>query len=211
MNTTAPEQPAEKRDLKKSAQFFAENVMSKQNMFYYALGCTIVAIISLFYGLSVERDKNRYVAFDNQGNYFLSLANTLEKAEELHFMQTKYAVLARFSLNPNGLDFKQTAERLYSDKALITLKREVSETSEVFKINQIHQKPEIFEMQVLKTSGDYVLVETSGQLLQQGRNGDEPFENAIKFKARFTFKRNPDWLKKSTTPTIVWDYRIKLL
>lgn len=211
MKTPPPEQPVEERDYRQEAVFFAENVLSKQNMFYFAISCLAIAIVSLFYGLSVERDPNRYVTHDSQGNYFVSLSTTLEKAESLHFTQTQFAILARFSLNPNGLDYPQMAQRLYSDNALITLKKEVSQTSDAFKINRIHQKPEIFEMSVLKTSGEYVLVEASGQLLQQGRLENEPFENVQKFKARFTFKRNPDWIKKTTTPTIVWDYKIKLL
>lgn len=75
-----------------------------------------------------------------------------------------------------------------------------------FDAKQIHQKPEVFKLEILRTREDRVLVKVEGQLIRTGTFENQLFAESPKFTLVLTFARNPDMLANKRYPLGVWTY-----
>jgi hypothetical protein len=75
-----------------------------------------------------------------------------------------------------------------------------------FDAKQIHQKPEVFKLDILRTREDRVLVKVEGQLVRAGVFEGQTFAESPKFTLTLTFARNPDMVANKRYPLGVWAY-----
>jgi hypothetical protein len=98
---------------------------------------------------------------------------------------------------------------MFLPEALNKAKAILSQQRVEFQAKQIHQKVEIFKIDILKTRNDQVLVEVEGQLIRVGIFNDQPFTESPTFKARFTLLRNPNLTSNGRFPLAVWQFDIQ--
>ena len=75
-----------------------------------------------------------------------------------------------------------------------------------FEVKNIHQKPEVFKIDILRTREDRVLVKVEGQLVRSGVFENQTFTESPKFILTLTFARNPNMLVNKRYPLGVWSY-----
>ena len=73
-------------------------------------------------------------------------------------------------------------------------------------MKNIHQKPEVFKIDILRTRENQVIVKVEGQLIRTGVFSGQTFAESPKFTLNLTLVRNPDMLANKRYPLAVWSY-----
>lgn len=179
-------------------------------MWFLVAACSVAAALAEpYFIISAYRTRERVVILDEAGTFHVSPLLNFEDATKLHTSQTLLACLALLERNPNGFDYPDILEKMFLPDALLKAKTILSQERTEFQTKQIHQKVEIFKINILKTRSDQVLVEVEGQLLRVGVFNDQPFTEAPTFKARFTLLRNPNLTSNGRFPLAVWQFDIQ--
>lgn len=189
-------------------RLFADHGWAARLWCAIALLAVTAAIIQPFLIISAVRTQERVVILDETGTYHISPLLNFEDATKLHTSQTLLACLALLEKNPNGFDYPELLEKLFLPEALNQAKALQSTQAAELKAKQIHQKVEVFRLDVLQTRNDRVLVEVTGQLIRVGLFNDEPFTETTPFRARFTLLRNPNLTANGRFPLAVWKFQI---
>jgi hypothetical protein len=184
-------------------RLFAEHGWAARVWFIIAALAVAAAFIQPFLIVSAFRTKERVVILDETGTYHISPLLNFEDATKLQTSQTLLACLALLEKNPTGLDYPELLEKMYLPAALNQAKAMQSQQAEELKAKQIHQKVEVFRLDVLQTRNDQVLVEAVGQLIRVGLFNGEPFTETQKFRAQFTLLRNPHLTANGRFPLAV--------
>jgi hypothetical protein len=121
-----------------------------------------------------------------------------------------WATLALFERNPKGFDYPDMLQRLFLSGAFHTADADREKTAGEFQVKNIHQKPEVFKIDILRTRENQVLVKVQGQLIRTGVFEGQTFTESPKFTLNLTLVRNPDMLANRRYPLGVWscDYTI---
>lgn len=189
-------------------RLFADHGWAARLWCAIALLTIAAAVIQPFLIISAVRTQERVVILDETGTYHISPLLNFEDATKLHTSQTLLACLALLEKNPNGFDYPELLEKLFLPEALNQAKALQSTQVAELKAKQIHQKVEVFRLDVLQTRNDRVLVEVTGQLIRIGLFNDEPFTETTPFHARFTLLRNPNLTANGRFPLAVWKFQI---
>ena len=190
-------------------RLFAEHGWAARVWFLIAALAVAAAFIQPFFIVSAFRTNERVVILDEAGTYHISPLLSFENATKLQTSQTLLACLALLEKNPNGFDYPDLLAKMYLPQALNQAKAMQSQQAEELKAKQIHQKVEVFRLDVLQTRNDQVLVEATGQLIRLGLFNGEPFTEAQKFQAHFTLLRNPNLTTNGRFPLAVWKFQIQ--
>lgn len=209
--TTVPRtQPATK--LPKAApgilRLFADHGWAARVWFVVALLAIGWSVIQPFLIIRAYRTQERVVILDEAGTFHVSPLLNFEDANRLHISQALLACIALFQRNPNGFDYPDLLEKMFLPEALAKAKEFQSAELPEFKAKQIHQKVEVFRIDVLQTRNDVVLVEVTGQFLRIGLFNGQSFAESPKFKARLTLARNPRLTQNGRYPMAVWQFDI---
>ena len=190
-------------------RLFADHGWAARVWFLIAALAVAAAFIQPFFIISAYRTQERVVILDETGTYHISPLLNFEDATKLHTSQTLLACIALFERNPNGYDYPDILEKMFLPDALAKAKVLLSQQRAEFQAKQIHQKVEVFKIDILKTRNDQVLVEVTGQLIRVGIFNDQPFTESPTFKARFTLLRNPNLTANGRFPLAVWQFDIQ--
>ena len=190
-------------------RLFAEHGWAARVWFVIAVLAVAAAFIQPFFIIAAFRTQERVVILDETGTYHISPLLNFEDATKLHTSQTLLACIALFERNPNGYDYPDILEKMFLPDALNKAQAILSQQRVEFQAKQIHQKVEIFKINILKTRNDQVLVEVEGQLIRVGIFNDQPFTESPTFKARFTLLRNPNLTSNGRFPLAVWQFDIQ--
>jgi hypothetical protein len=190
-------------------RLFAEHGWAARVWFLIAVLAVAAAFIQPFFIIAAFRTQERVVILDETGTYHISPLLNFEDATKLHTSQTLLACIALFERNPNGYDYPDILEKMFLPDALAKAKVLLSQQRVEFQAKQIHQKVEVFKIDILKTRNDQVLVEVTGQLIRVGIFNDQPFTESPTFKARFTLLRNPNLTANGRFPLAVWQFDIQ--
>jgi len=190
-------------------RMFADHGWAARMWFGIALLMLMAALVQPFAIITAYRTQERVVILDEAGTFHVSPILNFEDATQLHTSQTLLACLALFQRNPTGFDYPDILEKMFLPEALEQAKESQSRELPEFKAKQIHQKVEIFKIDILQTRNDQVLVEVSGQLLRIGIFNGQSFTESPKFKARFTLARNPNLTANGRYPMAVWNYSVQ--
>lgn len=204
-------QPATKlpREASGILRLFADHGWAARLWFIVAMIAIGWTVIQPFLIISAFRTQERVVILDEAGTFHVSPLLNFEDAGRLHISQALLACIALFQKNPNGFDYPELVEKMFLPDALVKAKEYQSAELTEFKAKQIHQKVEVFRVDVLQTRNNTVLVEVSGQLLRVGLFNGQSFAESPKFKARFTLARNPRLTQNGRYPMAVWKFDLQ--
>jgi len=192
-------------------RLFAEHGWAARVWFVIAVLAVAAAFIQPFFIIAAFRTQERVVILDETGTYHISPLLNFEDATKLQTSQTLLACVALLEKNPNGFDYPELLAKMYLPDALNQAKALQSQQADELKAKQIHQKVEVFRLDVLQTRNDQVLVEVTGQLIRVGLFNGEPFTEASKFRAQFTLLRNPNLTVNGRFPLAVWKFQFEQL
>ena len=192
-------------------RLFAEHGWAARVWFVIAVLAVAAAFIQPFFIIAAFRTQERVVILDETGTYHISPLLNFEDATKLQTSQTLLACVALLEKNPNGFDYPELLAKMYLPDALNQAKTLQSQQADELKAKRIHQKVEVFRLDVLQTRNDQVLVEVTGQLIRVGLFNGEPFTEASKFRAQFTLLRNPNLTANGRFPLAVWKFQFEQL
>jgi len=190
-------------------RLFADHGWAARIWFLMAVVSVAAALLEPYFIISAYRTRERVVILDETGTFHISPLLNFEDATKLHTSQTLLACIALFERNPTGFDYPDILSKMFLPDALAKANSILTDQRAEFQAKQIHQKVEIFKINILKTRSDQVLVEVEGQLIRVGIFNDQPFTESPTFKARFTLLRNPNLTANGRFPLAVWQFDIQ--
>ncbi len=188
------------------ARFFADHAFAVRMWFFIACGLMLLCAVEPFLIIKAYRTRERVVVLDGAGSFSISPVLGFEEAKDLHESMALWATLALFQRNPKNFDYPDVLQRLFLKDAAAKANSEREKSAPEFDTKQIHQKPEVFKLDILRTREDRVLVKVEGQLVRTGVFEGQTFTESPKFTLTLTFARNPDMLANKRYPLGVWSY-----
>lgn len=188
------------------AKLFADHAFAARAWFLVACGALAFCAIQPFLIIRAYRARERVVVLDGAGSFSVSPLLGFEEAKDLHEAMALWATLALFQRNPKGWDYPDMLQKLFLADATAKANGEREKSQAEFDAKQIHQKPEVFKIDILRTREDRVLVKVEGQLVRTGVFEGQIFGESPKFTLTLTFARNPDMLANKRYPLGVWSY-----
>jgi hypothetical protein len=192
------------------AKLFADHAFAARAWFLVACGAVAFCFIEPYLVINAYRTRERVVVLDGAGTFSVSPLLGFEEAKDLHQAMALWATLALFERNPNGFDYPDMLQRLFLADAFHKVQGDRDKTAGEFQVKNIHQKPEVFKIDILRTRENQVLVRVQGQLIRTGIFEGQTFTECPKFTLNLTLVRNPDMLANRRYPLGVWscDYTI---
>lgn len=188
------------------ARLFADHAFAARLWFLLACCALAFCIIQPYLIISAYRARERVVVLDGAGSFSVSPLLGFEEAKDLHEAMALWATLALFQRNPKSWDYPDMLQKLFLADAYHKASGERDKSQPEFDAKNIHQKPEVFKIEILRTREDRVLVKVEGQLVRAGVFENQTFTESPKFTLTLTFARNPDMLANKRYPLGVWSY-----
>jgi len=174
--------------------------------FIVACGALGFCVLQPYLIIKAFRTRERVVVLDGAGSFSVSPLLGFEEAKNLHESMALWAVLGYFQRNPKGWDYPDMLQKLFLADAYVKANMDREKSQAEFEAKKIHQKPEVFKLDILRTREDRVLVKVEGQLVRAGVFENQSFMESPKFTLTLTFVRNPDMLANKRYPLAVWSY-----
>ena len=188
------------------ARLFADHAFAARLWFLVACGALVLCALQPYLIISAYRTRERVVVLDGAGSFSVSPLLGFEEAKDLHEATALWATLALLQRNPKGWDYPDMLQKLFLTGAFTKAGSEREKSSAEFEVKNIHQKPEVFKIELLRTREDRVLVKVEGQLIRTGVFENQTFTESPKFTLTLTFARNPDMVANKRYPLGVWSY-----
>ena len=188
------------------ARLFADHAFAARAWCIIACLAVGMCLLQPFLILRATSGRERVVVLDGAGTFSVSPVLGFEEAIQLHETMTLWATLALVQRNPQDFDFPDVLQRLFLADAFKKAQTDRDAANAEFGLKNIHQKPEVFKMDILRTREDRVLVKVEGQLIRTGIFENQTFTESPKFTLNLTFARNPDMLVNKRYPLGVWSY-----
>lgn len=188
------------------AKLFADHAFAARLWFLVACAALGFCVIQPYLIINAYRARERVVVLDGAGSFSVSPLLGFEEAKDLHEAMALWATLALFQRNPKGWDYPDMLQKLLLTDAYNKATAEREKSQPEFEVKNIHQKPEVFKIDILRTREDRVLVKVEGQLVRTGVFENQTFTESPKFTLTLTFARNPDMLANKRYPLGVWSY-----
>jgi hypothetical protein len=188
------------------ARLFADHAFAARLWFFVACGALGLCAVQPYLIISAYRTRERVVVLDGAGSFSVSPLLGFEEAKDLHEAMALWATLALLQRNPKGWDYPDMLQKLFLSGAYLKAGAEREKSQPEFAVKNIHQKPEVFKIDLLRTREDRVLVKVEGQLIRTGVFENQTFTESPKFTLTLTFARNPDMVANKRYPLGVWSY-----
>ena len=189
-----------------AARLFADHAFAARIWFLVACAALGFCALEPYLVIHAYRTRERVVVLDGAGTFSVSPLLGFEEAKELHEAMALWATLALFQRNPKGWDYPDMLQKLFLADAFAKAGADREKSQPEFMVKNIHQKPEVFKIDILRTREDRVLVKVEGQLVRTGVFENQTFTESPKFTLTLTFARNPDMLANKRYPLGVWSY-----
>jgi hypothetical protein len=188
------------------AKLFADHAFAARAWLLVACVALIFCVVQPYLIISAYRTRERVVVLDGAGSFSVSPLLGFEEAKDLHEAMALWATLALFQRNPQGWDYPDMLQKLFLTDAYAKAVADREKSQPEFTVKTIHQKPEVFRIEILRTRDDRVLVKVEGQLVRTGVFENQTFTESPKFTLNLTFARNPNMLANKRYPLGVWSY-----
>jgi len=188
------------------AKLFADHAFAARLWFLIACGALGFCFLQPYLIIGTYRTRERVVVLDGAGTFSVSPLLGFEEAKDLHESMALWATVALFERNPKDFDYPEMLQRLYLTKALQKAQADRDAGRAEFGVKNIHQKPEVFKIDILKTREDQVLVRVEGQLIRTGVFESQTFAESPKFTLNLVLVRNPNMLANKRYPLGVWNF-----
>jgi hypothetical protein len=188
------------------ARLFADHAFAARAWCVIACVAVGLCVVQPYLILKASSGRERVVVLDGAGTFAVSPVLGFEEAKELHESMTLWATLALFQRNPRDFDYPEVLQKLFLTDAFNKAQSDRDAGKAEFETKNIHQKPEVFKIDILRTREDRVLVKVEGQLIRTGIFENQTFTESPKFTLNLTFARNPNMLANKRYPMGVWSY-----
>ena len=192
-------------------RLFADHAFAARIWFLVACGALGLCALQPYLIINAYRARERVVVLDGAGSFSVSPLLGFEEAKDLHESMALWATLALYQRNPKGWDYPDLLQKSFLTDAATKAGAEREKSQAEFTVKNIHQKPEVFKIDILRTREDRVLVKVEGQLVRTGVFENQTFTESPKFSLTLTFVRNPDMLANKRYPLAVWSYESTIL
>ena len=189
-----------------AARLFADHAFAARLWFLVACGATVMCLLEPYLIIGAYRVRERVVVLDGAGTFSVSPLLGFEEAKSLHEAMALWATLALFQRHPKGFDYPEMLQRMFLTDALQRAHADRDQTHGEFQLKNIHQKPEVFKIEILRTRENQVLVKIEGQLIRTGVFEGQTFAESPAFTLNLTLVRNPDMSANNRYPLGVWKY-----
>jgi len=193
------------------ARLFADHAFAARLWFFVACGALVFCVVQPYLIISAYRAREQVVVLDGAGTFSVSPLLGFTEAKELHETMALWAAVALLQRNPQNFDFPEMLQKLYLADAYNRAMKERDTSQPEFTVKNVHQKPEVFKVDILRTREDRVLVKLEGQLVRTGVFEGQTFAESPRFTLTVTFARNPDMLANKRYPLGVWNYELTIL
>jgi hypothetical protein len=188
------------------ARLFADHAFAARLWFFVACGALGLCAVQPYLIISAYRTRERVVVLDGAGSFSVSPLLGFEEAKDLHEAMALWATLALFQRNPKDFDYPETLQKLFLADAYQRALADREKAHDEFHLKQIHQKPEVFKIEILRTRENQVLVKVEGQLVRTGVFEGQTFAESLAFTLKLTLVRNPNMLANKRYPLGVWNF-----
>jgi hypothetical protein len=188
------------------AKLFADHAFAARAWCLIACSALALAIVQPYFIAQAMTGRERVVVLDGAGTFSVSPVLGFEEAKELHEAMTMWATLALLQRNPRDFDYPEVLQKLFLADAFVKAQGDRDKARAEFEHKNIHQKPEVFKIDILRTREDRVLVKVEGQLIRTGIFENQTFTEAPKFTLNLMLARNPNMLANKRYPLGVWSY-----
>lgn len=188
------------------ARLLADHAFAARVWFWVACAALGFCVVQPYLIIRAYRARERVVVLDGAGTFAVSPVLGFEEAKELHESMTLWATLALLQRNPRNFDYPDMLQKLFLADAHGKAIADRDASRSEFEVKNIHQKPEVFKIDILRTREDRVLVKVEGQLVRTGVFENQAFTESPKFTLNLTFARNPNMLANKRYPLGVWSY-----
>lgn len=176
---------------------FARELLQKAFILYVPLSfLTPLAMYQL-------RDNNRLIVMDNAHSYHIAEYSSDEALRRLYEYQIKQAVLAFLMRNPAGFDNRELLDAMFVDAARLEAEKQFAREADQFKEYQMHQKPEILDIRILRADRRRSFARVTGQLIRYYIQGREQKTFTASFELNIELQVNPDTAGNSRYPFVI--------
>ena len=151
------------------------------------------------------------VLIDSLGTYYVSPVVDIQKATDLHAMQTKLACKALFERNQQGLDNPELFKQLFLKDAAANAQAVFAKNKAEFEAKSLHQKVEIGQPEILSTRDNAFYTSAEVQLIRVGAYQGAPITEVMRYRVKFKFLVNPDLTRNGRFPTAVAAFQVEPL
>ena len=156
------------------------------------------------------KSKERIIIMDEAGTFHVAPLSKFQESAPMHDYLITVASNALLARGPKGADNPPLQKQLFYQKAYDKIEEFYLTEAEHFAKKKIHQKAEIKNIKVLKTSETRVLARVYGQLIRIGNFEGRKFTDVKDFSLQLTLYRNPKMSANGRLPLIVTDWAIKI-
>lgn len=187
-------------------RLFTDHAFAARIWFLVACGAVAFCVIQPYLIINAYRARERVVVLDGAGTFSVSPLLGFEEAKDLHEALALWSALALFQRNPKDFDYPEMLQKLFLADAYQRALADREKVREEFQLKQIHQKPEVFKIEILRTRENQVLVKVEGQLVRTGAFEGQVFAESPTFTLKLTLVRNPNMLANKRYPLGVWSF-----
>ena len=187
-------------------RLFADHAFAARIWFFIACVAIVICLLEPYMIISAYRVRERVVVLDGAGTFSVSPLLGFEEAKILHESMALWATLSLLQRNPKDFDYPEMLQRIFLADAFQHAQGDRDKVHDEFQLKNIHQKPEVFKIEILRTRENQVLVKVEGQLIRTGVFEGQTFAESPTFTLNLTFVRNPDMATNKRYPLGVWKY-----
>lgn len=189
---------------------FPNNTKAARFWFFLCCGIGIFSIVQPILIVEAMKSKERIIIMDESGAFHIAPLYKFEESAPMHDYLITVATVALLGRSPKGADNPPLQKQLFYQQGFEKIREFYSEEAEHFVNKSIHQKAEIKNIKVLKTSETTVLARVYGQLIRIGTFEGRKFTDVKDFALQLTLYRNPRMGQNGRLPLIVTDWLIKV-
>jgi hypothetical protein len=177
-----------------------------QSLFVLAV---IGGFVSHHFTVQEMQSRMRFVAMDSRDTFYLANLGSFETAQHIHAELAKMAAETIFSRSPDGFDDPERLERLFNPASTAQLNKDAAKDSDVFRVQQIHQKFESGQIRELEVDSNTALVSVQGQVLRSGTFNQRLVNDAKKVTVFLRLTVNGDMARNGRYPLVVTNYETR--
>ena len=190
--------------------FFPNNSKAARFWFFLCCGLGVFAIVQPIMIVEAMKSRERIIIMDEAGIFHVGPLYKFEESAPMHDYLVSVASNALLARGPRGADNPPLLKQLFYKQGFDKIEKFYQEEAEHFAKKEIHQKAEIKNIKVLKTSETTVLARAFGQLIRVGTFEERKFTDVKDFVLQLTLYRNPQMGSNGRLPLIVVDWQIKI-
>lgn len=189
---------------------FPNNTKAARFWFFLCCALGIFSIVQPIMIVEVMKSRERLIIMDEAGTFHVSPALKFEESAPMHDYLSSVSCIALLSRGPKGPDNPPLQKQLFYKKAYEEIEKFYLQEMEHFSKKSIHQKVEIKNIKILRTSETTVLSRVNGQLIRIGTFEGRKFTDVKDFALQMTLYRNPRMGANGRLPLLVTNWTIKI-